>query len=197
MIKEENLAKLIINRLEPYFHIYPEFKGEFSHWNQKRDVYLDLGLFPKEETIDSGFPKFFFGIEIKCFNLNVKEFNLIEKTNNLIHQCISYKYSKFGKNKMEPAFILIADNFNIDNFREEFEHELFRSYIQQTISIKQFAFQHNIGRLTMYDDNITFKMQNSFWNNKSGFKNQNLLDFYCGNRDVKNKFKKVLKPYEH
>jgi hypothetical protein len=187
MIKEKDLTKIIIERLYPYFEIYPEIEGEFTHWDQKRTVRLDLGLFPKKHLIKNGFPKYFFGIEIKCFNLNTKEWTATEKTINTIHQCLNYKYSKFGKKKMEPAFILIADNFNIDDYKNDFENELFRTYIQTTIGYKQFAYKHNVGRIAINDTKIRFAMQNTFWSNESGFSNKELLNFYCGNRTYKQK----------
>lgn len=187
MIKEKDLTQIIIERLNPYFEIYPEIKGEFKHWGQKRNVHLDIGLFPKKETIIKGFPKYFFGIEVKCFNLNTKEWTATDKTLSLIHQCLNYKYSKFGNNKMEPAFIMIADNFNIDNYKKDFDHELFKTYIQTTIGFKQFAFKHNIGRLVINENKIRFTMQNTFWSNENGFSNKELLNFYCGNRSYKQK----------
>lgn len=197
MIKEKELTEIIIERLSPYFKVYPNFKGEFTHWNQTRNVYLDIGCFPKEETIARGFPKYFFGIEVKCFNLDSKFGYEYDKTYNIINQCLSYKYSKFGNKKMEPAFILIADNLNVDNYRKEFEHKNFVEYVRNTKAIKNFAFHQNIGRLILRDDEISFNMHGSFWNNTSGFRHKEFLNFYCGNRDVKNKFKKVILPYEH
>lgn len=106
MIKEQELTKIIIERLSPYFEIYSEFKGEFIHWDQTRNVYLDIGCFPKQEALDLGFPKYFFGIEVKCISLNTKTGYEFEKTWNLINQCLSYKYAKFGKKKMELITIL-------------------------------------------------------------------------------------------
>lgn len=197
MIKEPDLTKIIIERLSPYFELYPELKGEFIHWNQSRNVYLDIGCFPKQAAIDLGFPKYFFGIEVKCINLDTKTGYEFEKTWNLISQCLSYKYAKFGNARMEPAFILIADNLNVDNYKKEFEHEKFVDFIRHTVAIRNFGIQQNIGRLTIIDDEISFKMHGSFWHNKYGFRNKQFLDFYSGNRDMKNKFKKVLTPYEY
>lgn len=197
MIKEEKLTEIIIERLTPYFEIYPEIKGEFIHWDQRRNVYMDIGCFPKQHLIEKGFPKYFFGIEVKCFNLDTKDVSEYKKTYNLINQCISYKYSKFGKKLIEPAFILIADNFNIDSYRQDFEHKKFAEYIRNTIEIKTFAIHQNIGRLIIRNDEIIFSMHGAFWDNKRGFRHKEFLNLYCGNRDIKNKFKKALFPYEH
>lgn len=93
-MKEKELTDKIIDKLAPYFLIYSEFKGEFKHWDQKRIVRLDLGLYPKKETIEKGFPRFFFGIEVKHFNLHDPEWTVVKKTKNLIHQCITYKVER-------------------------------------------------------------------------------------------------------
>jgi hypothetical protein len=191
-MQEEELINKIIEKLSPYFFIYPEIIGEFEHWNQKRNVRLDLGLFPKDKTIEGGFPKYFFGIEVKCFDLNTD--TAVYKTKNLIHQCLTYKYTKFGKKRMQPAFILIADNFNIDDGRKAFSAEANKFYTQQTIILKELAFRHNIGRLILRNDYVCFKLNDTFWSNTKGFKNKHLLNFYYGNFDVGNN---AILPYEH
>jgi len=192
-VSETELTEFIIEKLSPYFEIYRELRGKFTHWNQTRTVILDLGLFPNEKMINNGFPKIFFGIEVKCFNMDLdesREWN-VPKFKDTVSQCLSYKYSKFGKTNTEPAFILLADNFNV---RLKSVKRINRNeYRRKTNFLMGFMATQNVGKLLIYEDGeIGFKIGDYIWNSKMDETNFRLLDFYAGNRYLR---RNPIKPY--
>lgn len=192
---EDELKQKIVERLSKYFHIRLEYPGTFYHWGSSKRVLLDLALFPKKNIIKTGLPRYFFGVEVKCFNLNSEDPTAEYKTVDTIHQCLTYKFSKFGKRNIEPAFILLADNFSIDSQMDSIDKDSYRNYIINTSALKQFAFRFNIGRLIIRDQYIGFKLQNTFWSNTGQFSNEDMLLLYAGNRQATRNKDKAIKLY--
>lgn len=190
-VTEEELTEYIIKMLSPYFKIYRELRGEFIHWNQKRTVIIDLGLYPRKETIEGGFPEMFFGIEVKSFDLNKTRFDNAPKFKDSISQCLTYKYSKFGNSKIEPAFILFADNYSVEYNRVLKENK--SEYRRMTNFLFEFIITQNVGRLIIKrNGDIGFRFGTNIWHSKFKYDKYDLLNFYAGNRRVR---KNPMKPF--
>lgn len=192
-VTEDELTEYIVEKLSPYFSIYKELRGEFTHWNQTRDVRIDLGLYPKQETIDAGFPEIFFGIEVKCFKIGEDLEWDSPKFKDTVSQCLTYKYAKFGNSNIEPAFILLADNFSV---RYKIEPRSNRNeYKRKTNFLMEFMSTQNVGSLLIYESGeIGFKLGKSpfIWNTEKKNTNFQLLNLYAGNRCTRDN---PLKPF--
>ncbi|GGK80832.1 hypothetical protein ACD591_10155 [Rufibacter glacialis] len=74
---------------------------------------MNLGILPNPELIAKGFPDFFIGVEVKFYDLEGGgDWSARRKLKEALNQCISYKYSKFGSSKMEPAMVMLATNIS-------------------------------------------------------------------------------------
>jgi len=100
-LSEDDLKSIVEKTLEEHFTLKPEVKG--YHLLEKKEVFIDFLLFPKQEIIDLGFEPFWFGCEVK--SPNVKE-DASKRILNLGKQCIDYTETKF-EGDIIPHFVVM------------------------------------------------------------------------------------------
>ncbi|AXX86961.1 hypothetical protein AMRN_1218 [Malaciobacter marinus] len=113
---EPKLTEWLIKFLDRDFHIRSELKGKYIL--TKKNVKVDLMLYPKEHLIECGFDKDYFAIEIKYLD---PFHELFKKGSEMFWQAITYKDSAFEiKNKtIIPKFTLVFTNLSFKNQRKK------------------------------------------------------------------------------
>ena len=101
MNEELELKQEIIDCLDGHFKISREVEGEYVFEEEKRKVFADLVIEPKEILINEyDLPKGKYIIEIKPIkNISIPEMS------NLFIQCLTYKNSKFSNEFPVGVFI--------------------------------------------------------------------------------------------
>ena len=109
---EEDLKTKLESVLEKDFYLHSEVVGINGEYQKKTRI--DYMCYPKQETINVGFPSWWFGIEVKYFS-DTDEIE--QKYDHLLQQAEFYCDSAFTRkpilNCCRPTFVLIYDNLSL------------------------------------------------------------------------------------
>lgn len=115
---EPKLIKWLIEFLKNDFYIAPELKGQYIL--TKKNVKVDLMLYPKKHLTEKGFANEYFAIEVKYLE---PDHDMFRKGSEMFWQTMTYKDSIFkikGK-EIIPKFTLVFTNLSFKNQREKLE----------------------------------------------------------------------------
>lgn len=109
---EEDLKAKLEPVLEKDFYLHSEVWGVNGEYRKR--IRIDYMCYPKKETINAGFPPWWFGIEVKYF-LDTDEIE--QKYDHLLQQAEFYCDSAFTRkptlNCCRPTFVLVYDNLSL------------------------------------------------------------------------------------
>lgn len=151
---EPKLTKWLIEFLNEDFHIAPELKGQYIL--TKKNIKVDLMLYPKRHLIENGFAKEYFAIEVKYIEPN---HDLFRKASEMFWQTMTYKDSIFKiKNKeIIPKFTLIFTNLSFDNQREKLKCRVDFDMSSMWRAYTHLASHAGVGLLQILEPKVDFK----------------------------------------
>lgn len=109
---EDALKVKLESVLEKDFYLHSEVSGINGEYGKQGII--DYMCYPKQETINIGFPSWWFGIEVKYFS---DTSGIEQKYDHLLQQAEFYCDSAFTKkptlNCCRPTFVLVYDNLSL------------------------------------------------------------------------------------